>query len=356
MKPYAASEGNSLLFEDLAPPTKHQFESPLPLTAYDRVLMQWSGGKDSLACILHLLDSGVDPQRIELWHQRIDGAKDDDPWMDWPCTDRYVELVGQHLGLPVLFQYREGGFRRELFRENAKPAAVVFERAGMRVHLEPARAEVNTRRKFPALTADLSRRWCSASLKIDVSARAITNDPTLDGTRENPIAILVVSGERREESPSRSRYAEWDLHRTNSRSRIVHQWRPVIDWTEEQVWGIIRAHDILPHPAYLLGWNRCSCFGCIFSTPDLWAMMRSVAPERFEQLAQAERDLQFTIDPRMSLHEKADLGKADRLSEQADYRRRALDPAALSLQDIAFVWPDGWFPAGAFHGHAGGSI
>jgi 3'-phosphoadenosine 5'-phosphosulfate sulfotransferase (PAPS reductase)/FAD synthetase len=352
----ARDNGYLLLFQELAPPVKERTVEPLPVTDYDRVLVQWSGGKDSLACILHLLDLGVDPFRIELWHQRIDGAKGDDPWMDWPCTDRYVELVGEHLGLPVLFQYREGGFRGELFRENARPGAIVFERAGMKARLEPMRAEANTRRKFPAPTADLSRRWCSGHLKIDVAARSITNDPTLDGTRERPIKVLFVSGERREESPSRARYAEWEEHRTNSRSRIVHQWRPVIDWPEQDIWAIIRRYGILPHPAYLLGWNRCSCFGCIFSTSDLWSMMREIAPDRFEQLAQAERDLEFTIDPKLDLHAKANLGCPTRLNIDPTYRRWALNPAALSLSDINFAWPDGWFPAGAFHGHAGGSI
>ena len=96
----ARDKGDLLLFQELAPPVKERTVEPLPMTDYDRVLVQWSGGKDSLACILHLLDLGVDPFRIELWHQRIDGAKGDDPWMDWPCTDRYVELVGEHLGLP----------------------------------------------------------------------------------------------------------------------------------------------------------------------------------------------------------------------------------------------------------------
>ena len=34
----------------------------------DRVLVAFSGGKDSLAALLHLLDLGVAPDRIELHH------------------------------------------------------------------------------------------------------------------------------------------------------------------------------------------------------------------------------------------------------------------------------------------------
>jgi len=346
-----------LLFAATAPTP--QETHLLLLEQYDRVLVQWSGGKDSLACILYLLELGIEPARIELWHQRIDGASGEEAFMDWAGTDRYVQLVGDHLGLPVLYQYREGGFKRELFRENEKPAPVTFEREGRTTTVASVAAERNTRRKFPAPTADLSRRWCSASLKIDVAAKAIRNDLQLTGTRQAPVHLLVVSGERREESPARARYREVEVHRTNSLARVAHQWRPIIDWSEEEVWEIIRRHSILPHPAYLLGWNRTSCFGCIFSTPDLWAMYRTIAPERFERLARAEEDLQFTIDPHMSLPAKADLGKTDRLppeGERACYLRWAMEPDALQLSDMAFEWPDNWYPRGAFHGHAGGSL
>ena len=45
------------------------------LQSYDHILVAFSGGKDSLACLLHLLDLGVPRTRIELWHHRIDGAE-----------------------------------------------------------------------------------------------------------------------------------------------------------------------------------------------------------------------------------------------------------------------------------------
>ena len=42
---------------------------PAPdLAAYDRILLAFSGGKDSLACLLHLLEAGVPASRIELHH------------------------------------------------------------------------------------------------------------------------------------------------------------------------------------------------------------------------------------------------------------------------------------------------
>ena len=54
---------------------------------YDRVLVAFSGGKDSLACVLHLLDRGGAPEKIELHHHDVDGGGR--TFMDWSITPGY---------------------------------------------------------------------------------------------------------------------------------------------------------------------------------------------------------------------------------------------------------------------------
>jgi hypothetical protein len=114
----------------------------------------------------------------------------------------------------LLFQWRHGGFHREMMKENSRTASVSFE------YLEGGigtagglRGKIGTRRLFPQVTADLSKRWCSSALKIDVAATAINNEPRFRGQR-----ILFLSGERRQESAARSRYAEMEQHRTHAKS------------------------------------------------------------------------------------------------------------------------------------------
>lgn len=122
------------------------------------------------------------------------------------------------------------------------------------------------RGKFPAKGSTHQGRWCSGALKASVADSDVSN---LESTSTNK-KILIVSGERRGESAGRSHYNEIELHRTNAvakRHREVHQWRPVIDWSERDVWEIISRNHINPHPCYRIGWNRCSCMCCIFSTP-----------------------------------------------------------------------------------------
>jgi 3'-phosphoadenosine 5'-phosphosulfate sulfotransferase (PAPS reductase)/FAD synthetase len=242
------------------PPDEPEFKL-LPLDQYDVIAVSYSGGKDSLACLLHLLELGVPREKIELHHNDVDGHGE--PLMDWPCTPAYVKATGEALGIPVVFSWRDGGFVREMLRDKTPTAPVSYEREGQRVSLPTVRATEGTRLKFPQVSADLSVRWCSAYLKIDPFARVLTNDPAYQGKK-----ILVVTGERGQESPARSKYEAAETHRTNTKSRTVHQWRPILDWKEEQVWNVIERWRVRPHPSYQLGFSRTSCLPCIFSNDD----------------------------------------------------------------------------------------
>lgn len=55
------------------------------LNAYDVIMVGFSGGKDSVACVLNLLKMGVEPSKIELHHHDIDG-RESETFMDWECS------------------------------------------------------------------------------------------------------------------------------------------------------------------------------------------------------------------------------------------------------------------------------
>ena len=118
--------------------------------------------------------------------------------------------------------------------------------------------------------------------------------------------ILIVSGERRGESAGRSKYNEMEIHRTNAEAkahRIVHQWRCCIDYSEKDVWELLKRHHINPHPCYRIGWNRCSCMMCIFSTPRLFAGVKELFPDDYAALRHDEEVLGFTLDNKKNLDE-----------------------------------------------------
>lgn len=308
--------------------------------SYDHVIVMFSGGKDGLACTLRLLDMGVRP---ELWHHRVDGGPDDDPELrwDWPCTDDYVRKVAQALDLPLYYSWREGGLTGELLKENDRTKPVHFETPDGLGKAGGLNGKIATRMRFPQVSPDLRTRWCSGVAKIDVSSAAIAGQDRFRGRR-----VLVVTGERAEESAARARYATFEPHRTHQpgprAQRHVDHWRPVLNWTEAQVWDIIRRHRITPHPCYRLGFGRASCMICIFLGKDALASVRSLDPARIGTMTELETKFGCTVKRAGSITEHADAGTAFQMDPE-------IIRLAMSETYDGEVITDYWrMPAGAF--------
>lgn len=427
-----------------------------PLEEYDLIIVLFSGGKDSTACYYKLLELGVPKDRIELWHHDIDGGHPSRR-MDWRCTQNYVKSFADVEEVTLRVSYRVNGFFGELYRIGAsEPIQWIDPETGdvMQCRLSPnylkclelkekctedmeaALKQYGYRMKFPAKSGDLSRRWCSAYLKIAVADSVISNldrleqlgelggkcqkfpakgsigngrwcsaqlkrevadsvmrnlaqledaggkrqkFPAKGGTHQGrwcsgslkasvqdsvtanldrtkaDVKVLVVSGERRGESAGRAMYNEMEVHRTNAAKkchRIVHQWRPVIDYSEKDVWEVLKRHHANPHPCYRAGWNRCSCAMCIFSTPKLFAGIRELYPEEYAALRQDEIILGFTLDNKCDLD--AFVGSAQSCVYHGDARAiHSLITGDFAPDDVYVK--GGWmYPAGAFHGAEGG--
>lgn len=386
-----------------------------PLENYDLFVVLFSGGKDSAACYYKLLELGVPKDRIELWHHNIDGGHPTRR-MDWKCTENYVRAFAAAEGVPLRISYRKNGFFGELYRIGASERICWEDPdSGETFTCQPSKKQVECERikelalddmeselkkygyrmKFPAKAADLSTRWCSAYLKIAVADSVIANLDRLgqleqiggkrhkfpakgtthqgrwcSGALKAAVAdsvisnleetrrekkILIVSGERRGESAGRSKYNEMELHRTNAANRnlrIVHAWRPVIDYSERDIWEVLRRHKLNPHPAYKCGWNRCSCCMCIFSMPSHFAGIKELYPEEYELLKQDELILKFTIDNTQDLDTY--VGCAKSCVYHGDKEAlHSLITGEYSVDDI-YVKGEWRFPAGAFHGAEGG--
>lgn len=387
----------------------------LPLEEYDLIVVLFSGGKDSTACYYKLLELGVPKEKIELWHHDIDGGHPSRR-MDWRCTQNYVKSFAEAEGVALRVSYRINGFFGELYRIGAsEPVEWIEPDTGEIMQckrssnylkcldlkekctesMEEKLKEYGCRMKFPAKSGDLSRRWCSAYLKIMVADSVISNLDRLDElaklgskrhkfpakgsthngrwcsgslkasvqdsvtsclelTKEN-VKVLVVSGERRGESKGRSMYNEMEIHRTNAEKkahRTVHQWRPVIDYSEKDVWEVLKRHKVNPHPCYRAGWNRCSCAQCIFSTPTLFAGIRDLYPDEYEKLRQDEIILGFILDNKCDLD--TFVGNARSCVYWNDEAAiHSIISGEFNVDDV-YVKEKWLYPAGAFHGAEGG--
>ncbi len=333
------------------PTTAAEYHAAAPdLRSYDTIIVAFSGGKDSIACLLTLLDAGVPRNRIELYHHDVDGQGPS--FMDWPSTTAYCRAVAQELGVPLYLSWKEGGFLREMLRDNAPTAPIHFETPGGTIGTVGGSGPPGTRLRFPQVSANLNQRYCSAYLKIDVMAALIRSQGRFLGRR-----TLIITGERAQESRARAGYAQFEPDRTDTRhgqrrQRHVDHWLLVHLLDEAEVWGLMRRHGIVPAPAYRLGWSRLSCLGCIFGGPDQWASLRAIAPAWFERIAGYEDSFGRTIQRHCGIHALADRGRPYAAAlTQPDLVRQAL--SSEWTQTVRVASRDWQLPAGAF-GHGGG--
>lgn len=310
---------------------------------YDRYVVFFSGGKDSIASFLDLLDRGVPISKIELHHHLVDG-QEGSTLMDWPITDSYCKAFADAFNVPLYMSWREGGMEAEMLRNNSLTRPTVIEDLdGSLIKVGGTTGKPNTRLKFPQKAADLRTRWCSAYMKVDVASKIFTT-----GSRFKNSRTLVVTGERAEESANRARYNVFEVSRSDARNgklkRHIDHVRNVKNWSEEQVWEKLEQYGVAPHPAYVLGWGRTSCMTCIFGSPNQWATIRQYMPDRFKSMADYEAQFGVTIDRKFTLDEMADKGTP-----------YSINPADLSIA-MSEVWStpillskDEWkLPAGAF--------
>lgn len=319
------------------------------LAWYDRILVAFSGGKDSVACVLTLLENGVPPSKIMLIHHEVDG-REGSSLMDWPSTPAYCEAFARWFGFEMISSWRRGGFEAEMNRQQQPTQGVSFERGNALTHLQGAKnAPLGTRLAYPQVAADLSVRWCSAALKIDVADRVLCNDPLFERSK-----TLFVTGERGEESPNRARYAQFEPHRADRRDgkkgRLVDHWRPVLRLLEQEVWAIIARFGVVPHPAYQAGFGRLSCRNCIFASDDQWATLALHDPKGIKAISAYELKFGRTIHRKLSVRERIARGTPYEAATP-ELMARAL---STTFEGPIVIDPADWtMPAGAFKGHSG---
>lgn len=332
------------------------FDAPsIDLSQYDSIVIASSAGKDSIACLLTLIEQGVDLSKVELSHHRVDG-NEGSTLMDWAFIDSYMEQFAAAYNLPLYFSWLKGGIEMEMNKKNAYSQPHIVETPDGVITLErdTRRTEPGTRRRFPQQSASLSTRWCSSAAKIDVGRRALTNQDRFLGKK-----TLFVTGERRAESANRSRYNQLEPHAVDRRAgrlgRHVDHYRPVLHWSEEQVWDIIARHRVVAPVPYRLGWGRSSCKSCIYNSPRIWSTIDKYFPERTRKIAAYEDEFGCTISRK--LINVLDISRTAEPFDITDLE--ALEQAGKREYTLPVILPEGekWvMPAGAFGSEGCGAV
>ncbi len=331
------------------------FDAPnIDLGDYDRIVVAMSG-KDSIACLLALIEQGADMSRVEIWHHAVDG-REGSTLMDWAFNDSFIEKLGEAFNLPAYFSWLKGGIEGEMLKQNSHSQPHVIQTPDGLVELErdTNRSQPGTRRQFPQQSASLATRWCSSAAKIDVGRRALTNQDRFLGKK-----TLFVTGERRAESSNRARYNQLEPHAVDRRSgrlgRHVDAWRPVLHWSEEMVWDALERHRVEAPVPYRLGWSRSSCMTCIFNSAAIWATLQRYFPDRVRPIARYEDEFKSTISrQRINVLDLSSTAEAFRITDL-----EALAQADKCEYTLPIFTPEGqeWqLPAGAFGKEGCGSV
>lgn len=128
--------------------------------------------------------------------------------------------------------------------------------------------------------------------------------------------------------------------------RKVDTWRPVLHYSEEQVWESIERLNVIAPVPYRAGWSRSSCQTCIFNDEDIWATIKEYWPERLKRIVDYEVRFDLTIHREgINVEQRANKGKVMKIDDEAVLQQITNKEYTLPI----FAKKNEWkLPAGAF--------
>lgn len=223
-----------------------------------RIVVSVSGGKDSTACCLYLMEMGYEPDEFDRiffdtgWEHPLlyEYVRQDLPDIVGPIESLYAEIELDEELVPVAEQ-----FEKELGVPYSSMVRLVL-RKGM----------------FPSR----QKRWCTDWLKVRVSQKYF---------HESDVPMVNVVGIRAEESKARALMTEWEF----APKWDLDVWRPLIDWSTQQVIDIHQRHGVRPCRLYLeQNADRVGCYPCIYSRKAEIRQMSDYTPERIDLIERLE--------------------------------------------------------------------
>lgn len=245
-----------------------------------------SGGVDSTACYLLALERG-EPFR----------AVFADTGNEHEITIDYIHDLPRLTGGPEIqtvradFSQRIGvrQYRLELMRDGQIPMGdgwtpEIIERVLEHLHPtgNPFLDLVLWKGRFPGSKT----RFCTQCLKLEPVKNYATGPAIAEAIAAGGSARDVVNwvGVRRDESAARATAEEWE---TMSEGRRVY--RPVVDWTKEQCFDLLKRHGVPPNPLYKMGCGRVGCMPCIMSRKSDIREIAKRWPHHIDRIREWER-------------------------------------------------------------------
>lgn len=212
------------------------------------IICSFSGGKDSTALLLFLLH--------EIKPKKLVAVFADTGW-EHDITYEYIEKISKTV-YPIVTVFRDSF-------------------VNMCKH----------KKRFPSSGA----RFCTEWLKLHPIREYIRTQ--IDIGNIDPENSIMACGIRAEESHKRSAMEEFV--ETDDYFKLP-QWRPLHQWTWQQVFDIHKKYNIEPNPLYKEGMRRVGCMPCIMSSHAELSQIVDRLPEVFDKISKAEATLSEVTD------------------------------------------------------------
>lgn len=257
------------------------------LAGYDLVMVNISGGKDSQAAldvtVAEAAEAGVSDRLVAV---HCDLGEED----EWPGTGELAAEHAHHYGL-----------RFEVVRREIVGTDGIRRPQGLLGYIAS-----RPQQKWP----DASRRFCTSSMKRDVSLRLMTRlvaEVRCGQKLNRPLRVLNVFGLRAEESYSRARQQPFgpDARASNRTVRHIDRWLPIHDWTTADVWDRIALAGTRPHLIYSRGLTRLSCRFCVLAPRSALVVAARLDPEGARKRAELEERMGHRFRNDVSMREIA---------------------------------------------------
>lgn len=243
-----------------------------------KILVAFSGGKDSLACLL------------------------------WAVKNP------QYKNIPIEAVFCDTGWEHELTYSHIKEVTDKLQIKLVTLKSKKYDGFVDLavkKKRFPSIKA----KFCTEELKVKPMI-----DYVLDEVNDN---VIIIQGIRSDESPARSKmnkqctyfkyyFEPYGINKKGKpkkhsyRKRDVIKFRekynddvlrPCIDWTAMEIMNYIILNEFKPNPLYYMNMKRVGCYPCIMCNHKELHSIIKQSPEHIKKLKEAEKDVAKTFFP-----------------------------------------------------------
>ncbi|WP_281761818.1 phosphoadenosine phosphosulfate reductase family protein [Pseudodesulfovibrio nedwellii] len=235
-----------------------------------------SGGKDSTASILRSRELGIQARYVFA-----------DVGNEHQLTYEYLDYLEDRLCITIERikpDFSEWMAKRRAWVREVGPRRGYTPAMVERIvsHLKPTGIPFLDLCLIKGFFPSTKRKFCTQFLK-QVPINTLVTEPLLEADRE----VWSWQGVRREESAARATASHFEASRDGWEGFFIY--RPIVEWTTDEVFAMHRRHAVKPNPLYSLGMTRVGCMPCVNTRKEELYQIQKQFPEVIDRIAKWER-------------------------------------------------------------------